>query len=435
MSFPVTARYFLNFRNSDTGLTPAFVFFKEAVAPFNDVAPPTVVERSNGMYWFDWTWTTPTDVDIIFEVDGGPSIPTEEVRYIKGTISPRDRFLDEPISQIVTDVWTDSASYAAGQKGKRVDDIGAANDTSATPSLFGKTLLYKENIRGDAPGMSDGNDVKQVYTRIGAPVSSNISTDIANVQSTTNTINTKLGTPAGPSVSADIADVKSDTAAIKLKTDNLPTDPASQSATNTSITNAISSIKGADSRDLTQIAGAGTFIPGTDDLHQIKSSISSPNTIAGAVFDELLAGHTIPGSAGAKLASTASSADVSAAQASIKGIGNIDNTQTYNRLGPPSGASMSDDIASIKSDTSVINTGTAAIAAKLTRALGLMHENSVLDQTVFDGQNNLTNARLRIYDSKANALLAGVTGLLHTYTISASYVGENVQTYTVVLES
>jgi hypothetical protein len=186
---------------------------------------------------------------------------------------------------------------------------------------------------------------------------------------------------------------------------------------------------------LTQIAGAGTFIPGTDDLHQIKSSISSPNTIAGAVFDELLAGHTIPGSAGAKLASTASSADVSAAQASIKGIGNIDNTQTYNRLGPPSGASMSDDIASIKSDTSVINTGTAAIAAKLTRALGLMHENSVLDQTVFDGQNNLTNARLRIYDSKANALLAGVTGLLHTYTISASYVGENVQTYTVVLES
>jgi len=70
----------------------------------------------------------------------------------------------------------------------------------------------------------------------------------------------------------------------------------------------------------------------------------------------------------------------------------------------------------------------------LTRALGLMHENSVLDQTIFDGQNNMTNGRLRIYSSKANALLAGLTGLLETYTITASYIGDNVQNYTVVRE-
>ncbi len=76
----------------------------------------------------------------------------------------------------------------------------------------------------------------------------------------------------------------------------------------------------------------------------------------------------------------------------------------------------------------------AAINPKLDRALGLMHENSYLDQTIFDGSNNMTSGRFRIYDSKANALAAGVTGLVATYTITASYVGENVQTYSVVIE-
>lgn len=434
MPFPVTPRYFINFRNSDTGLTPTFVFFKEAVSPWNNVAPPTIFERSNGMYYFDWTWSTKTDVDLIFEVDGGASIPTEEVRYIKGTLSPRDRFIDEPTSQVVSDVWADNTAYAAGQKGKRVDDIGATADTSATASLFGKTLLYKESVRGDSAGSSDGNSVKQVYDRVGAPVGASISADIAAVQSTSNAINTKLGTPAGVSVSADIAAVKTDTAAIKLKTDNLPADPASQSTTNTSITNAQNSIKGADNRDLTQIAGAGTFTPATDNLQEIRDAITTPGSVAGAVWDELLAGHTTVGSAGKKLSDASTSADVTNAQTSIKGISNIDNTQTYNRLGAPAGASVSADVAAVKSDTATINTNTATIGTKLTRALGLMHENSVLDQTVFDGSNNLTNGRLRIYDTKANALLGGVTGVLFTYTITASYVGDNVQTYTVVLE-
>lgn len=71
---------------------------------------------------------------------------------------------------------------------------------------------------------------------------------------------------------------------------------------------------------------------------------------------------------------------------------------------------------------------------RMTRAMGLMHENSVLDQTVFDGQNNLTSSRLRIYDSKANAVAAGATGLLETYTITATHAGKLLQTYKVVLE-
>jgi hypothetical protein len=39
---------------------------------------------------------------------------------------------------------------------------------------------------------------------------------------------TRVGAPAGATVSADVAAVKADTAAVKLKTDNLPANPASQ---------------------------------------------------------------------------------------------------------------------------------------------------------------------------------------------------------------
>lgn len=68
------------------------------------------------------------------------------------------------------------------------------------------------------------------------------------------------------------------------------------------------------------------------------------------------------------------------------------------------------------------------------RGIGLMHENSVLDQTAYDGFNNLTAGRMRTYDTKANAQAAGATGLIATYTITATYVGKNVQEYKVVRE-
>lgn len=120
MAFPVTARYFLNFRKSDTGLTPTPTF--KRADTFVGVGAPTIFEVSDGEYYFDWTWNTPTDVDIIFIVDGGASIPTEEVRYIKGTISPRDRFIDEPISQVIDGVWDEATSG------------------HTTPGSFGQTL-------------------------------------------------------------------------------------------------------------------------------------------------------------------------------------------------------------------------------------------------------------------------------------------------------
>jgi len=55
------------------------------------------------------------------------------------------------------------------------------------------------------------------------------------------------------------------------------------------------------------------------------------------------------------------------------------------------------------------------------RLLGLAHENSLLDQQVYGANNRLASARLRMYNSAANCAAAGVTGLLFTWQISATY--------------
>jgi hypothetical protein len=93
----------------------------------------------------------------------------------------------------------------------------------------------------------------------------------------------RLGAPAGASVSADIAAVKSVDDAVKLKTDNLPSDPA-------------------DASDIATAFGVvGTAI----------SSLSIPTAaaISDAVWDEDLSGHAVSGSTGEALASAGTGGD------------------------------------------------------------------------------------------------------------------------------
>lgn len=59
------------------------------------------------------------------------------------------------------------------------------------------------------------------------------------------------------------------------------------------------------------------------------------------------------------------------------------------------------------------------------RLLGLNHENSVLDQQTYDAARRLTGARLRAYDSKANAQAAGLQGLLYEWQIVTAYDAQN----------
>lgn len=126
-------------------------------------------------------------------------------------------------------------------------------------------------------------------------------------------------------------------------------------------------------------------------------------------------------------ATPSSQADVTGARDSIKGTGLHDIADLYSRLGAPAGASLAADVASVKVDS-------AALSAQMARAMGLLHENSVLDNTSHDSLSNMTAGRLRIYDTKANAEAAGATGLLGTYSITATFVSGLLSSYTVVKE-
>lgn len=88
--------------------------------------------------------------------------------------------------------------------------------------------------------------------------------------------------------------------------------------------------------------------------------------------------------------------------------------------------------ASLPSDIRYVSSSFYAREADaLTRAVGLLHENSVMDNITYTVGGKLTSARVRLYDSKVNALAAGVTGLLHEYGIAATYSGANLLSYTV----
>lgn len=333
------ARYFLRYRHSDTGLTPTFNFFKKA-SDLSNQAAPAISELSNGTYYFDYAPT----FDVVFEVDGGASIPTEEVRYISDTIGPRDTYVDEPTSQVKDDVWDDATDRAAGSKGDFVEHIGINTDAVDAATIFGKLYKARDVILGGTGFGGTGVDIKTAQE----------------------------------------------------------------------------SIKGVDDRDLTALAGTG-FVTGTDSLKVISDVLdvvavdaataasntpASPSSIAGAVWDEIVAGgpHVVANSA-----------------AVVLKAGSLETTAQAIKT---------------KTDNLPANTATVLtnLGTQLTRALGMMHENSVLDQTVFDGDNNLTAGRFRTYDSKANAIAAGLTGLVATYTITATYTGGNLTTYSVVQE-
>jgi hypothetical protein len=69
------------------------------------------------------------------------------------------------------------------------------------------------------------------------------------------------------------------------------------------------------------------------------------------------------------------------------------------------------------------------------RILGLVHENSVIDQQVYDPEGHLTAARIRTYDSKANAQAAGLTGLRFQYTVQAEFTGGVLTKYQILRDA
>lgn len=356
-TFPMTTKYFLRFRHSDTGLTPSFAaagcYFKRADTLAN-ITPPTVVEVAGGTYYFEHTWATAADPDIIFQVDGGASIPTEEVRYVADTISPRDFFLDMASSDISTSVWGDRYDYAfdppaynefGNPKGAWLANvipawIGDPNDDNQQETIFGR--IQKAAVVDVMGGMwggvensvfFPGNNIKQVYDRLGNP--------------------------------NDYPDVGYNTIAGMLY------------------------------GTYNQIINLPSIIMGY--------TLQGENTVLGPTHLEMA------------------------------GTGFVSASHSLR--------SIAENMGGI---TGSVDVSLASMQAMLQRALGMLHENSVLDQTSFSG-GNLASARLRLYDSAANAAAAQAasnqsppaeydTGKIAVYAINATYTGANLKDYLVTLE-
>lgn len=77
-----------------------------------------------------------------------------------------------------------------------------------------------------------------------------------------------------------------------------------------------------------------------------------------------------------------------------------------------------------------------SVKTNVSRLLGLAHENTVVDQQTYNGDGLLTSARLRVYDSAANASAAFSispatynTGLKFVYQVQATYSTGDLASY------
>jgi len=93
---------------------------------------------------------------------------------------------------------------------------------------------------------------------------------------------------------------------------------------------------------------------------------------------------------------------------------------------------IADSMAALSASGTATSVVLAQLQVDLTRVLGLLHRNAILDMQTYDGQSQLTSARLRVFDSPTNvpSVPGGseTVGLLHKYVINADYAGLNVVT-------
>jgi hypothetical protein len=233
----------------------------------------------------------------------------------------------------------------------------------------------------------------------------------------------RLGAPAGASVSADVAAVKAQTAAIEADTQDLQTqvgtdgagltalpwnaawddevqsectdalnayDPPTKAELDSAVANvsvdeiqasALADLFNTDSGTTYAAAVSGSVVSEIAD--NAGGSALTTGGIADAVWDEALAGHAGAGSAGAALSAAGTAGDPwitslpgaygSGTAGNIlgnrlagtiaSGTHNAQSGDTYARLGAPAGASVSADVAAVKSDTAavLVDTGTDGV--------------------------------------------------------------------------
>lgn len=168
-----------------------------------------------------------------------------------------------------------TASATAGKV-----DVGAFGGTAVTGRDIGASVLLAADqavnctkVNGTA---QTAGDLAALITTVDGIVDTIVARVVGTIAAGTHNPQTgdcyaRLGAPAGASHAADVAAVKSDTAAVKAKTDNLPTDPADQSAVEAAITAATSTL--ATAANLVTVAGyldteIAAILADTDELQK-----------------------------------------------------------------------------------------------------------------------------------------------------------------------
>ena len=333
------SRHVLRFRHSDTGLTPSFTYFKK-VSDLSNVCRSLRLSRLA---------TEPTTSITHLHTTSLLKSTVAQAFQLKkyGTLSTQSvREIHGLMSPSLksTQMSGPTARLTQRPKGVRVDQLGdLPMQVRLRLSLESRFSTKKLSVEM-GQGFRTAHLFENVYDRLGAPTGASVVVDIAAVAT---------------------------------------------------------SVKGSAGLDISQIAGTGWAAP-LIPSRRFLSHWGAPTlpSIAAAVWDVDLTTHTTAGTSGAKLGAAASQTDINVAQSSIKGASNIDATQLYTRLGAPAGFSCRRH-RSNQDRYRGAAANVTALGTQLTRALGLMHENSVLDQTIYDSSNNLISGRLRIYNSKA----------------------------------
>ena len=110
--------------------------------------------------------------------------------------------------------------------------------------------------------------------------------------------------------------------------------------------------------------------------------------------------------------------------------------QLFNKNSSKSYNPATDSLEAISDALTANGAATSALLAQmrsdLSRVLGLLHRNAILDLQTYDSHGQLTSARLRVFDSPANVPStpggSETVGLIQQYEIAATYAGLNVVT-------
>lgn len=101
----------------------------------------------------------------------------------------------------------------------------------------------------------------------------------------------------------------------------------------------------------------------------------------------------------------------------VDGGASLSNTFRYKYSG---NENFVDDIDSVLDNNTTLVAVSAAVIENqnyLQRIIGLVHENIYIDNPVYDGDNNLTSARLRIYSNPSD--VGTTNGIIGTYQITS----------------